>query len=161
MSHNVLVSFDTITKKEDEIMNKEEIKRVHEFIESQHYTAEVDDLDAPDEYTSPSQIIIHTTDAKNASFCYQTSNTTDCGAMSSQLALNDESGAIDALSSALIASNFSDDFVEENVYEIANIIAQKLNVQKIFDDYLNEIGSWERAPSSMDANSEVFVRTKL
>ena len=137
-------------------MDKDELKRVEQFIESQHYTAYVDLYDEND--TAIAQVIVETTDKRNEDFCYQTSNTCDAGAVSSFLDINSDSGAEYALSSALITAKFSDDFVEDNLQDVANLIAKKLKIQKLFSDYLSEIGGWQCAPNSLDANSEIFVR---
>ena len=90
--------------------------------------------------------------------CFQTSDTYDAGSMSSQLAINGESGAYDSVKDLMTEHGFSDEFIGEYVYFVGSVIGGRAEVQKVYDEYMQEIGTWEREDNSMDANSEVFVK---
>lgn len=162
-------------------MNKDELKRVQQFIDSENFTAEIDDTnetqlcdlqakiaeeksysddvrqyaikDALRFCTSSVQILIN---AKSNNFVLQTSTTCDAGAICMFISLNDESGAYDALEMSLKSFGFDDDFIEDNICEIGSMIKDQTDAQKIFDAYFAEYGSFEHA-GGMDSNSEVFV----
>ena len=90
-------------------------------------------------------------------FVYQTSATLDVGGVSSQLAINRDSGAYDSLLDMLTEMNAltDDEDEDDQVYAAGKVIGDALGVQKVYDDYLAEFGVWERA-DGMDANTETF-----
>ena len=87
---------------------------------------------------------------------YQVSNTCDGGAISSQLSINTESGAYDALENSLLSLGVDQEFIDEHIEDISELLAVELDVQKRFDDYVEELGEWKPCPNAMDGNSEIF-----
>lgn len=97
---------------------------------------------------------------------YQVSDTYDCGAMSSQLSANWESGGLDSLNEFLIYCGYeslADDEDYDELYAIAEYLGNSHGVQDIFDEYLrDEIGGeWNQPHNAMDGNSEVFKKIPM
>jgi len=88
---------------------------------------------------------------------YQTS-TTIHGGLSSQLEVNHDSGAIDAIKKFLIERGvvFNEDEEYEIIREFGKELGDMYKVQQAYDSYLEDLGTWEPY-GGVDANSEIFV----
>ena len=138
-------------------VEKMTLAKVSKFIVDQQLTVEVQDLNNPTRDFDHNCIQVAVSGV-NLDMAYQTTNTFDVGSTSSRLDINSESGAVDSLESAMIDAGFDEDYIEDNLSEVADKIAEKMGVQKLFDEYMIELGEWEPAKNSMDANSETFVK---
>ena len=148
------------TSKKMSIKNKAKLDKI--FDDAGTYS-ELQDLNATSEFNAGEvQVSIFGNLGKHSfGVAYQVSNTMDCGAMSSRLSANWESGGLDSLSEFLINCGYeslADDEDYDDLYAIAEYLGNSHGVQDIFDDYLrDEIGGkWEQQKNAMDANSEVF-----
>jgi len=95
---------------------------------------------------------------RGLTICFQTSSTLDCGGISSQLSINEESGSYQALLKYMQRHFMIDpkQDEQEQVYSVGDLICDELELQGQYDDYIADYGSWDTG-NGMDANSESFT----
>ena len=145
--------------------NKQELKMVDDFLNCWKDSIIVDLNDDVDDDVDDGQFLPNLVEIcadieigeEIYSLSYQVSTTHDAGCFSSQLSINSESGSVESLDDALREFGFDEEFIDNNLFEISEMIADKLEIQKEYDDYCSDFGTFERPFNCFDANSEEFV----
>jgi hypothetical protein len=115
-------------------MNIPELKKVIDFIRNANFIIEIVDFNTEEKFEA--SLVQVNVKSNSDIFCYQT-------AQSSNLSINNSSGAIDALIKIFIKNGFESEFVGNNLDEISNLIKKILKVQELYDEYIAKFGKLE------------------